>query len=31
MFNRIVIMFFALGVGGLFSSDALAQEPVYGD
>jgi len=28
--NRMVIIFLALGVGGLFSSEALAQEPVYG-
>ena len=30
MFNRMVIMLLALGVGGLFSSEALAQQPVYG-
>jgi peptide/nickel transport system substrate-binding protein len=30
MFNRMVIFFLALGLGGLFSSEALAQKPVYG-
>ena len=30
MFNRVVITFLALAVGGLFSSEVLAQKPVYG-
>jgi len=30
MFKRMVVMFLALGVGGLFSSEVLAQKPVYG-
>jgi len=30
MLNRMALIFLALGIGGLFSSEALAQKPVYG-